>query len=309
MITETIFAWPGVGRLSVQAIFNRDYPGGAGGGIPPRQHLRDRELPGGHRLHVSRSADPVPMMAAPPTAPDRPPRARSVRPRRASAPARWTSASGVRVRSGASSRRRTALFGMLVVAVGRAGRAVRAAGRARSTRSRRTSASASASRAGRTPRAACIRSAPTTSGATSSPASSTARASRCSWGWPRCSSRACSAWPSGSSPGYFGGRVDDFFMRLADIQLAFPFILLAIAVIGVLGPSLRNIIIVIGVSSWVVYARVVRGEVLSHPRARVRPGGHRARQPATAACSSATSCRTPSRHGSWWRRSTWRGSS
>lgn len=63
--------------------------------------------------------------------------------------------------------------------------------------------------------------------------------------------------------GYFGGRVDDFLMRLADIQLAFPFILLAIAVIGVLGPSLRNIIIVIGVSSWVVYARVVRSEVLS----------------------------------------------
>jgi peptide/nickel transport system permease protein len=63
--------------------------------------------------------------------------------------------------------------------------------------------------------------------------------------------------------GYFGGKMDDFFMRLADIQLAFPFILLAIAVIGVLGPSLRNIIIVIGVSSWVVYARVVRGEVLS----------------------------------------------
>jgi peptide/nickel transport system permease protein len=67
----------------------------------------------------------------------------------------------------------------------------------------------------------------------------------------------------GLASGYFGGRVDDVFMRLADIQLAFPFILLAIAVIGVLGPSLRNIIIVIGVSSWVVYARVVRGEVLS----------------------------------------------
>ncbi|HSE06713.1 MAG TPA: ABC transporter permease, partial [Methylomirabilota bacterium] len=46
--------------------------------------------------------------------------------------------------------------------------------------------------------------------------------------------------------GYFGGRIDDFLMRLADVQLAFPFILLAIAVIGVLGPSLRNIIIVIG---------------------------------------------------------------
>jgi peptide/nickel transport system permease protein len=67
----------------------------------------------------------------------------------------------------------------------------------------------------------------------------------------------------GLCAGYFGGRTDDFLMRLADIQLAFPFILLAIAVIGVLGPSLGNIIVVIGVSSWVVYARVVRGEVLS----------------------------------------------
>ena len=63
--------------------------------------------------------------------------------------------------------------------------------------------------------------------------------------------------------GYFGGRIDDVLMRLADIQLAFPFILLAIAVIGVLGPSLPTIIIVIGVSSWVVYARVVRGTVLT----------------------------------------------
>jgi len=67
----------------------------------------------------------------------------------------------------------------------------------------------------------------------------------------------------GLCTGYFGGRVDDFFMRLADIQLAFPFILLAIAVIGVLGPSLGNIIAVVGVSGWVVYARIVRGEVLS----------------------------------------------
>jgi peptide/nickel transport system permease protein len=68
---------------------------------------------------------------------------------------------------------------------------------------------------------------------------------------------------AGLIAGYFGGRIDDLLMRLADIQLAFPFILLAIAVIGVLGPSLRTIIIVIGVSSWVVYARVVRSAVLS----------------------------------------------
>jgi peptide/nickel transport system permease protein len=63
--------------------------------------------------------------------------------------------------------------------------------------------------------------------------------------------------------GFFGGRIDDVLMRLADVQLAFPFILLAIAVIGVLGPSLPTIIVVIGVSSWVVYARVVRGAVLT----------------------------------------------
>jgi peptide/nickel transport system permease protein len=68
---------------------------------------------------------------------------------------------------------------------------------------------------------------------------------------------------AGLVAGYFGGRVDDVLMRLADIQLAFPFILLAIAVIGVLGPSLATIICVIGVSSWVVYARIVRGAALS----------------------------------------------
>jgi peptide/nickel transport system permease protein len=68
---------------------------------------------------------------------------------------------------------------------------------------------------------------------------------------------------TGLLAGYFGGRVDDVLMRLADIQLAFPFILLAIAVIGVLGPSLTTIICVIGVSSWVIYARIVRGAALS----------------------------------------------
>jgi peptide/nickel transport system permease protein len=68
---------------------------------------------------------------------------------------------------------------------------------------------------------------------------------------------------AGLVSGYFGGRLDDVLMRLADVQLAFPFILLAIAVIGVLGPSLTTIIVVIGVSSWVVYARIVRSAVLS----------------------------------------------
>ncbi len=63
--------------------------------------------------------------------------------------------------------------------------------------------------------------------------------------------------------GFYGGKVDSIFMRIADVQLAFPFILLAIAIIAVLGPNLQNIIIVMGITGWVIYARVVRAEVLS----------------------------------------------
>lgn len=67
----------------------------------------------------------------------------------------------------------------------------------------------------------------------------------------------------GLAAGYRGGRVDDLCMRLTDTMLAMPFILLALTVIAVLGPSLRNIIVVLGVTSWVSYARVVRAEVLT----------------------------------------------
>jgi len=67
----------------------------------------------------------------------------------------------------------------------------------------------------------------------------------------------------GLAAGYRGGRTDDFLMRVTDTMLAMPFILLALAVIAVLGPSLRNIIFVLGITSWVSYARVVRAEVLT----------------------------------------------
>jgi peptide/nickel transport system permease protein len=63
--------------------------------------------------------------------------------------------------------------------------------------------------------------------------------------------------------GMRGGVWDHAIMRLADMQFAFPFILLAITVIGVLGPSVRNIILVVGLSNWVAYARVVRAETLA----------------------------------------------
>ncbi len=63
--------------------------------------------------------------------------------------------------------------------------------------------------------------------------------------------------------GYYGGLLDTVLMRLADIQSAFPFILLAITLMATLGPGLTNIIITLGVTGWVEYARVVRGQVLS----------------------------------------------
>ena len=63
--------------------------------------------------------------------------------------------------------------------------------------------------------------------------------------------------------GYYGGKVDEIIMRLADIQLAIPTILLAIALVGVVGPNLRNLIVVLGITGWVIYARTIRGVVLS----------------------------------------------
>ncbi len=63
--------------------------------------------------------------------------------------------------------------------------------------------------------------------------------------------------------GYFGGRIDDVIMRFADIQLAFPFILLAIMFLVVLGPGLLNLVLVLGVGQWVTYARIARGQTVS----------------------------------------------
>lgn len=63
--------------------------------------------------------------------------------------------------------------------------------------------------------------------------------------------------------GYFGGRTDSIIMRLADIQLAFPFILLAIMVLVVLGNGVLNLVLVLGIGQWVTYARIARGETIN----------------------------------------------
>lgn len=63
--------------------------------------------------------------------------------------------------------------------------------------------------------------------------------------------------------GYFGRTVDDVLMRLVDIQLSFPPIFLVIAIMAVIGQSLLNVVLVLGLVTWVQYARVVRGTTLS----------------------------------------------
>jgi len=66
----------------------------------------------------------------------------------------------------------------------------------------------------------------------------------------------------GALAGYKGGWVDEGAMRVVDVFLAFPGILLAIALTAVLGPSLHNVILALCIMGWVGYARLVRGQVL-----------------------------------------------
>lgn len=66
----------------------------------------------------------------------------------------------------------------------------------------------------------------------------------------------------GLAAGYYGGKIDAAIMRFTDMQLAFPFMLLALALVTILGPSIFNVILVLAITSWVNYAKVVRGDVL-----------------------------------------------
>jgi ABC-type dipeptide/oligopeptide/nickel transport system permease subunit len=67
----------------------------------------------------------------------------------------------------------------------------------------------------------------------------------------------------GLSAGYLGPRVDWTIMTVVNVMLTFPFVLLALAVIAVLGPSLINMILVLGVADWPLYARVIRADTLA----------------------------------------------
>ncbi|MCY4106654.1 MAG: ABC transporter permease [Chloroflexi bacterium] len=67
----------------------------------------------------------------------------------------------------------------------------------------------------------------------------------------------------GAISGYFGGKIDMIIMRVVDVLFAFPFLILALAFVAILGPSLINMMLVLGMVSWIGYARLVRSVVLS----------------------------------------------
>ena len=69
--------------------------------------------------------------------------------------------------------------------------------------------------------------------------------------------------PIGLVSGYYGGRLDLLLMRIVDVMLAFPGILLALSIVSVLRPSLTNLMIAVGIAAVPVYARLVRGSVLA----------------------------------------------
>jgi len=66
----------------------------------------------------------------------------------------------------------------------------------------------------------------------------------------------------GSLAGYFGGVIDEIIMRITDIFLAFPALILAMAIVAAIGPSLRSVMIALTVVSWPSYARLIRGDIL-----------------------------------------------
>ncbi len=95
----------------------------------------------------------------------------------------------------------------------------------------------------------------------------------------------------GCIAGYYGRFLDTIIMRLVDVVVAFPFYVLIIALVFVLGPGARSIYIAITLVGWVSYARIVRGEILV-----AETPGLRARRPArrgSATCASSPATCSP----------------
>jgi len=69
--------------------------------------------------------------------------------------------------------------------------------------------------------------------------------------------------PAGLIAGYYGGRVDDVVMRIVDVFMSFPYILLALMIASVLGPGLQNVILALGITGWTTMCRIARVQALS----------------------------------------------
>src|SRR5438094_5338607 len=67
----------------------------------------------------------------------------------------------------------------------------------------------------------------------------------------------------GIATGYLGGKLDTIVMRVVDVLMAFPFLILVIAIMSILGPGLTNLYIAVGAVGWIPYARITRGETLA----------------------------------------------
>ena len=242
MVTETVFAWPGIGRLAIQSIYNRDYPVVQStvfiaavlfiainlaldvlyGVLDPRA----RREGGAGRLGRR------PAVALP--APRRPARARPV------------------------AALRCGLFVALLAVV-----AVAAPLLARTTRSAARCARGSRGRRSKAPDGKAYLLGTDQLGPGRAVAWSSGRGCRWRFGFAAVAVGGLVGGLLGLVAGFRGGWLDEIVMTVADAQLAFPFILLAIGIIAVLGPSFPNLIIVVGLSGWVTYARVLRSQVLS----------------------------------------------
>ena len=234
IIIETVFSWPGLGRLIVQAVPGRDFPVIQAGVFVFARDLRRAEPACRRALRGGRPAHPAGVM----------PRARWRRPRgpRSAATARppWARRHrghrGLAVLAPAPSPAdpiRNSLLDRLTPPMWLAGRS------ARHPLGTDTLGRDVASRLLHGARVSLV------------------------VGLAAVAVAGTLGVALGLLAGYYRGWLDDVLMRVGDVQLAFPVLLLGVAVLAVLGPGERNLILVLGVSGWITYARIVRGETLS----------------------------------------------
>ena len=244
---ETIFSWPGLGLATYEALDGPDLPMLQGlflvfSAAVILFNLRRPAL----RLPRPAGADGMSSTAAP-LSPRRLAWGRRRRARRR----------GVGV---VPARACPGMIGLVVLLALRRDRAARAADRRRVRAPRdQHDRQPDAGRRRRTSR----RSAPTTSGAACGRSSSGAPGSACSSASRRPCSRSSIGSLIGIIAGYAGGKADAVLMRITEWFLVIPFLPLAIVLASVLGPSVRNVIIVIGITSWPATARLLRAQVLT----------------------------------------------